>query len=461
MTLSLCMIVRDEAALIGECLRSIRTLVDEAIVVDTGSTDGTAELAAEHGARVVPFEWTDDYAAARNRSLAEATGDWILTLDADERLYPRRFEAVRRLMANPRAQAIQVFIRTYTDDSTLLNWQPSNPELPESRGFCGYYDMPQVRLFRRREGVQYEGIVHETIAPSLERLGVPIYRADVLIHRYKQSRPLEQRLARNRLILELSRRRSDCYSDDAEVWRQHAMAALELHEHDEAAAALRRALDLAPDRRGLYFLLGTLLTRNGQAEDACRLYRGALDRFPDEPELVQALGEALLAAGRMADAHDAFARSLELDPYLYRSLIGLGAIAMEEDRSEAAIEYFERAKSIHPELDVPHVNLGSLYLRLGRTDKALAELRRAFAANPKRWQSLAGIGAILFQTGHYEESRDWYLRATEADDCAPEVFAKLCACCTALGRRDEARQWAEKAAAANPAFATLRSLVAQ
>ena len=459
MTLSLCMIVRDEAALIGECLRSVRSLVDEAVVVDTGSTDGTPRLAAEQGARVVAFEWIDDFAAARNHAIAQARGDWLLVLDADERLYPRHFETVRRLTANPSARAVQVFIRSYTDDSNLLNWQPIDPDLLESSGFCGYYDVPQLRLFRRMAGVRYEGIVHESVAPSLERLGVPIYRADLLIHRYKQSRPPEHRLARNRMILQLSRRRSEDEAGNVEVWRQYAMAALELEEGGEAIRAIERALDLAPERRSLYLLLGSVLTREGQPDKACDLYATALDRFPDEPELVQAFGEALLAAGKRAEAHDTFARSLEIDPYLFRSLVGLGAIAMEEGRTAAAIEYFERARSIHPELDVPHVNLGLLYLGQGRADKALAELRRAFAANPKRWQSLAGIGSILFQAGRYEQARDWYARAAAIAGCQPQVFAKLCAGCTALGLHDEARQWAEKAAAAHPAFESLRSLL--
>jgi len=457
MTLSLCMIVRDEAGQIGECLRTARGLVDEAIVVDTGSTDGTVALAREQGAKVVTFPWADDFAAARNRSLTEATGDWILVLDADERFFPRHFEALRRLMAKPGAEAIQIFVRSYTDDSTLMNWQPVDPTQVESKGFCGYCDSPQVRLFRRRADVGFEGIVHETVAPSFELNGVPIYRADVLLHHYKGSRPVRQREARNRLILDLSRRRTELEPRDREVWRQRALCALEVGERDEAVNSLERAMELAPDRRDLCLQLGMVLTLNGQAEPASRLYRQALDRFPDEPELVQALGDALLAAGQIADARETFARSLELDPYLYRALLGLGSIAIQEGRVEVAADYLGRAKSIHPGLDIPYVNLGLLYLRMGRLNDALGELRRAFGIHPKRWQTLAGIGAILFETRRYEESRDWYLKAVAADGCSPEVYVKLCACCTALALREEARRWAEKAAAANPAYAPILS----
>ncbi|KPL10610.1 hypothetical protein AMJ85_05465 [candidate division BRC1 bacterium SM23_51] len=459
MTLSLCMIVRDEAEQIGECLRSARGLADEVVAVDTGSTDRTPALARDHGAQVLAFRWNDDFAAARNRSLAEAKGDWILVLDADERLFPRHFEAIRRLTANPQAEAVQVFVRNYTDESNMMNWQPIDPAQAESRGFCGYFDTPHVRLFRRRDRVCFEGIVHETVTPALARSSLAIHRADLLLHHYKQSRPADQKRARDRLILALSRRRSEREPRDADLWRQRAMAALDLGEHEEAIASLERAVELAPDRCDLYFQLGAALALVGRAQSASDLYGRALARFPDDPELVQSFGAALLAAGRLADAREAFARSLELDPYLYRSLIGLGAIAMQEERSEAAVGYFERAKSIHPELDIPYVNLGLLYLARGRLDDALAELRRAFAANPKRWQPLAGIGTILFETRRYEQSREWYLKATAAADCSSEVFVKLAACCMALGLRDEARTWAEKAAAADPAYASLRSAI--
>jgi len=457
--LSLCMIVRNEADQIGECLRSVREMADEIVVVDTGSTDGTASLAREQGARMIAFPWSDDFAAARNRSIAEAKGEWVLVLDADERLFPRHFDAIRRLIANARAQALQIFVRSYTDDSILMNWQPIDPARAESRGFCGYCDSPQVRLFRRRSEIRFEGIVHESIAPALERNTLPTYRADVLIHHYKECRPADQKHARNLLIFDLSRRRTEGEADNADLWRQRAMAALDVGEHNDAANSLERAVALAPDRRDLCYQLGAILILIGQAEKACTLYRQALDRFPDEPELVQALGDALLAAGNLADAGEAFARSLELDPYLYRAAIGLGAIALKEGRTDAALRYFEQAKSIHSGLDIPYVNIGLLHLSMGQLDNALVELRHAFAANPKRWQSLAGIGTILFETGQYEQSREWYLKAVAAEDCAPEVFVKLCASCTALGRHDEARVWAEKAARANPVYAQIEPLI--
>ncbi len=89
------MIVRNESAGLPGTLAAARPWVDEIVVVDTGSTDGTREVARSHGARVVEWAWRDDFAAARNESLRHATGDWILVLDADEVLTEASGPALR------------------------------------------------------------------------------------------------------------------------------------------------------------------------------------------------------------------------------------------------------------------------------------------------------------------------------------------------------------------------------
>lgn len=91
------MIVRNEEQTLGPCLASVRDLADEIVIVDTGSTDRTRELARAAGARVFDFPWVDDFAAARNESLRHATGSWILWLDADDRLDERNHRQCREL----------------------------------------------------------------------------------------------------------------------------------------------------------------------------------------------------------------------------------------------------------------------------------------------------------------------------------------------------------------------------
>src|SRR3974390_1612326 len=96
-TLTINLIVRNEEQTLGRCLDSVRGLAEEIVVVDTGSTDRTREIAAARGARVVEFPWCDDFAAARNESLRQATGPWVLWLDADEYFDDGNREKVKAL----------------------------------------------------------------------------------------------------------------------------------------------------------------------------------------------------------------------------------------------------------------------------------------------------------------------------------------------------------------------------
>ena len=93
--ISLCMIVKNEERFLDDCLESVLGVVDEIIVVDTGSTDKTADIAKSHGARVIDFPWTEHFAEARNQAIERAEGDFMLTLDADERLDPATAHHVR------------------------------------------------------------------------------------------------------------------------------------------------------------------------------------------------------------------------------------------------------------------------------------------------------------------------------------------------------------------------------
>ncbi|MCB9527433.1 MAG: glycosyltransferase family 2 protein [Myxococcales bacterium] len=146
-TLSACLIVRDEEALLPGCLASLAGLADELVVVDTGSADRTVEIARAHGARVERFTWIDDFAAARNASLAAARGDWILVIDADERLAPGAADAIRAVMAAPAPP------RTA--------WMPLIQSVDAHGAILGADHMP--RLWRRDPALRFAGRIHEQL----------------------------------------------------------------------------------------------------------------------------------------------------------------------------------------------------------------------------------------------------------------------------------------------------------
>lgn len=156
-SLSLCMIVKDEADQLGDCLSQVRPVVDEIVVVDTGSTDDTREIARKLGARVFEFPWANDFSAARNESLRRATGRYLLWLDADDRIDPEEIAKIQELKAGLRPASLQAY---------YLLIQSASPLDGES----SFY---QLRLFPNKPGVRFEGRVHEQVNFSLQRMGIP------------------------------------------------------------------------------------------------------------------------------------------------------------------------------------------------------------------------------------------------------------------------------------------------
>lgn len=195
------MIVKDEEKFLEGCLQSVQGVVDEIVVVDTGSTDASPEIARRYKAKVVPFEWTNDFSAARNESLRHATGEWILYLDADERLAGGQEELLRKLL---RAQGIFAYSVIVEGDHTL----PTG--VVRQR-------MAYPRLFRRHPKVLFEGMVHEQIMPSLHRLGRRVVPSSLCILHLGYAQSLEvvqQKCRRNRDLLtdQLQHNPDDAYA---------------------------------------------------------------------------------------------------------------------------------------------------------------------------------------------------------------------------------------------------------
>ncbi|TXS90739.1 glycosyltransferase [Parahaliea maris] len=200
MKLSLCMIVRDEAFFLRDCLAAAAPHVDEMVVVDTGSSDATPDIAREFGARLFHYTWHDDYAAARNFSLQQATGDWILVLDADELITAQDYRKLRELIADTEFDGFYLEQRNYTEEQRSTGWQPTPPDAP-GRGFSGYTVNPILRLFRRRPDIHYQSPIHEivdgTIAEGKRQ------RLDIPIHHYVDANPARPRAQRSLRYFEL------------------------------------------------------------------------------------------------------------------------------------------------------------------------------------------------------------------------------------------------------------------
>ena len=122
-TISLCMIVKNEEEVLERCLNSLKGLMDEIIIVDTGSTDSTKEIAARYTDKIYDFSWCDDFAAARNFSFSKATQEYIYAPDADEVLDDtnrRRFMMLKAALL-PEIEIVQMKYITPSKFNTVQN----------------------------------------------------------------------------------------------------------------------------------------------------------------------------------------------------------------------------------------------------------------------------------------------------------------------------------------------------
>jgi glycosyltransferase involved in cell wall biosynthesis len=227
---SLCMIVKNEEAHLRDCLRSVRDLVDEIVIADTGSTDATKAIAREFDAVVVDFVWEDSFAAARNASLQPATGAWIFWMDADERLDEVNRRRLRGLFSRLGSENVGYAMR----QSSPLSAAPHA---------AAYVD--QVRLFPRHPTLRWAHRVHEQILPGLRALGADVSPTDIVIDHVGFAEPEAQgpKVDRNLRLLELEIQE---HPNDSFVVYNLGSVALTQGKLDKALQCFNRCLELPP-----------------------------------------------------------------------------------------------------------------------------------------------------------------------------------------------------------------------
>lgn len=222
--LSLCMIVKDEATMLPRCLASVSGLADEIVVVDTGSTDGTVAIAHSHGATVHHHDFTDvDFAAARNRALDLARGEFALVLDADEELHPASVATVRRLAEGP------------TDTGYIVTRRNRHPGRTAPAGTDH-----AVRLFPLHPRYRYRHRVHETVDDAILQAGGRLCRSDIVLDHFLPAVPRQRE--KSRFYLGLLRRDLAHAPDDVD---RLTFLAAEYHKLGDFAAATSTAEHIA------------------------------------------------------------------------------------------------------------------------------------------------------------------------------------------------------------------------
>ena len=285
--ISLCMITRDEEHFLARCLSSVQTIVDEIIVVDTGSVDRTREVAGLFQSKIYDFKWTDDFSAARNFSLSKATGDWIFSLDADEILSERDHILLKKIVDNsvPVPIAYSFVTRNYTNDPNLVGWTANEGVFRSEEAGCGWIPTEKVRLFPNLTTIRYEYAIHEMVEPSLHREGIKIRECSIPIHHYG---PLLKDNKNSKMLAyyQMGKKKLKAMRNDKIALYELAIQAGILGKADEAIELWQRFIALKADRPEAFVHLATAYFQQQDYYSAMQASKRALELDPAMREAI-------------------------------------------------------------------------------------------------------------------------------------------------------------------------------
>ncbi|MBI4151293.1 glycosyltransferase [Candidatus Woesearchaeota archaeon] len=311
--LSLCMIVKDESGWLKDALAAAKPFVDELIVVDTGSSDDSIAIAEAAGAVVHRTPWEHDYAKAKNLALEHATQEWILVLDADERITADDFANLREFLKTTTADAVKLEIRNYVKEAGFgcISCTPSEI----TKGSVAYRSIKLARVFRNK-GYRYANRVHEMIELSVEAAKGTIAEAPFVIHHYGIlfATNLKHKLRYYGWLVfkELAE-----HPDNVRALFLAGQFCQERKQLDRALEYYHHAAKIDPNYKNVWFSIANVHLEQRNNERAMHAYEQSLIHNPDSPNAPQAVNNLAVLyanANRKDDAKKILSAGLRRFP---------------------------------------------------------------------------------------------------------------------------------------------------
>jgi glycosyltransferase involved in cell wall biosynthesis len=356
--ISLCMIVKNEDGNLERCLRSVDLLVNEIIIVDTGSTDKTKKLAKKIGSKVLDFVWEDDFAKARNFSLKQATHQWILVLDADEAISEIDHDKIRQAITFP-FDAYLLNKRSYVNRPDLGGFQANDHLYEEATGYLGWCNEPNHLLFRNDKRYFYEDIIHETVGKSLAKAKARVGFLDVPIHhfgRWDMSK-------KEGYYFEMCRKRAEI-DNSPDSWYTLGAHYDWFNKDDDAIKCFEKVLEMNPEYHKARFGLGLVYFRKEHWTKSEWYLKEFLEK-DDDPLALAKYIQVLFLLNHKEQAIVAYDEGIQYykekmemtKAFLPSKVLGrllISQIPIEDKYRNKATECLELAKSLVPDdIDLP------------------------------------------------------------------------------------------------------------
>lgn len=354
--ISLCMIVKNEEKYLKRCVDSVSDLVDEVIIVDTGSSDETINIASQLTKKVYKKEFNGNFAEMRNYAINQAQNDWILFLDADEFFYPNEVMRIQKLFSKGIPDKIGgIEFNAYNFFNT-----------------GGWFTSHVLRIFRNNRGFHYERAVGERIVNSILSAGYEIMEPDIILTHTGYCKSSEYRFKKMENYI--------------------AIAQKQIEENSKDYTA--------------YAYKGINLRNNGFLTEAFKYTKIAVEGDPNSFVTQNFFGSVARSLNKNQLAIDAYYKAEQLAPTKMKSIMKniRGVIVLSQGRYNEALTILEEAYHSNPDLIHILVNIGITKYFLGQYSEALLCFEKVLERNPTfgERQDISYFKADPFQSMTYE-----------------------------------------------------------
>ncbi len=468
--LSLAMIVKNEADNLGRCLKSVEDVVDEIIVVDTGSTDDTVAIAENFGAKVIRYPWQNDFSAARNVSLDHSTGEWVMFLDADEELVKEDIPELKELLQSTQQEGFFFnefsFVGEKEDDGGVVN--------------------PAFRLWRNKPEYRFTGALHEQIVAKVQSHNPNVGFSGVRIKHYGYLNKVttgKDKIKRNLDILlkEVKDKPNDSFtrfnlgveylrlSDYDKALEQYkaafanlsslsaayasvlirniALCLKELGRREEALKVLRDAKEAYPDYTDLFYLEGLVYLEDKDPLTAIKCFKTCLDMGPSGKTHISqsgvgghlaayALGRAYRLVGDEVEAVVSFKKSLIYNSRDCSSLSELGLMLVRRESPGDLKRFLESLADLSSE-DVLFT-LSSIFSQGRYYEISLEYLNKLSSNNSNPARAALLTGEALLNLNRYQEAVVHLLKVPKSSQFFRVASLDRAICHLLLAQREDA-----------------------
>ncbi len=309
------MIAKDEENYFEQCLTSIKNIVDEIIIIDTGSKDKTKEIAKKFNAKIFDFAWADDFSAARNESLKHATKDWVLVLDADEVLEEKDCEKIKEMIKNAGNGTAgfsfqqRSYIKDYFDGA-----MGNKTDFEPVKKYPFYVLNNLVRVFRNNKGIHFRHRVHELVEESIKEKGMKYEKTDVVLHHFGSVKDAAFVERKADMYSKIIIRQVEENPENARYNYQTARMFMGKKDFANAIAYFEKTVEIDAAYKLPYSEIAKIYLRMNDKDRAIEYFKKSMKSNPDKPSPANNLAVMYMSMGKFKRAKEILEEELKKHP---------------------------------------------------------------------------------------------------------------------------------------------------